>query len=95
MKSIYERYVVRERSREGDLVNKLAKGLTRLFPNTIHVLEDLEKEELISRKKTPRSRRKRNARTPWELIQRKISEKAVVVRFLRKTPPARAHDAGM
>jgi len=80
LKSIYEKYVARERNRERDFVNKLASGLTRLFPNTIHVFEDLEKEELVSRRKTPKSRRKRNARTPWKIIHKKISEKAVVVK---------------
>jgi len=80
LKDIYEKYVARERNRERDFVNKLVSGLTRLLPNTIHVFEDLEKEELVSRRKAPKSRRKRNARTPWKLIQKKISEKAVTVK---------------
>jgi putative transposase len=84
LKSIYEKYVARERNRERDFVNKLASGLTRLFPNTIHVFEDLEKEDLVCRKKTSRNRRKRNARTPWINIQKKISEKAVVVKVSPK-----------
>jgi putative transposase len=84
LKDVYEKYVARERNRERDFINKLASGLTRLFPNTIHVFEDLEKEELVSRRKTPKSRRKRNARTPWKIIQKKISEKAVVVKVSPK-----------
>jgi len=64
LKDIYEKYVVRERNRERDFINKLTSGLTRLFPNTTHVFENLEKEDLIRRKKTPRNRRKRNTRTP-------------------------------
>jgi putative transposase len=80
LKDIYEKYVARERNRERDFVNKLASGLTRLFPNTIHVFEDLEKEELVSGRKAPKSRRKRNARTPWKIIQKKISERAFVVK---------------
>jgi putative transposase len=84
LKDIYEKYVARERNRERDLVNKLASGLTRLFPNTIHVFEDLEKEELVSRRKTPKNRRKRNARTPWKIIQKKISERAVVAKVSPK-----------
>jgi len=83
LKDIYEKYAARERNRERDFVNKLASGLTRLFPNTIHVFEDLEKEKLVSKRKNPKSRRKRNARTPWINIQKKMSEKAVVV----KVPP--------
>ena len=84
LKDIYEKYVARERNRERDFVNKLAGGLTKLFPNTIHVFEDLEKEDLISRRKASKSRRKRNARTPWKIIQKKISEKAVVVKVSPK-----------
>jgi len=84
LKGIYEKYVARERNREKDFVNKLASGLTRLFPNTIHVFEGLEKEELVSKRKTSKSRRKRNARTPWKLIHKKISEKAVVVKVSPK-----------
>jgi putative transposase len=84
LKDIYEKYVARERNRERDFINKLVSGLIRLFPNTIHVFENLEKEELVSRRKTPKSRRKRNARTPWKIIQKKISEKAVVVKVSPK-----------
>jgi len=84
LKDIYEKYVARERNRERDFINKLASGLTRLFPNTIHVFEDLEKEELVSRRKTLKSRRKKNARTPWMLIQKKISERAVVAKISPK-----------
>ena len=80
LKDVYEKYVARERNRERDFVNKLASGLTRLLPNTTHVFEDLEKEELVSRRETPKSRRKRNARTPWKIIQKKISERAVVAK---------------
>jgi putative transposase len=80
LKGIYEKCVARERNRERDFINKLASGLTRLLPNTIHVFEDLEKEDLVSRRKAPKSRRRRNARTPWKLIQKKISEKAVTVK---------------
>jgi putative transposase len=84
LKSIYEKYVARERKREKDFINKLASGLTRLLPNTIHVFEDLEKEDLVSRRKTPKSRRKKNARTPWKLVQKKISEKAIIVKISPK-----------
>ena len=80
LKDIYEKYVARERNRERDFINKLASGLIRLFPNTTHVLEGLEKGDLVSRKKTSRNRRKRSARTPWKLIHKKISEKAITVK---------------
>ena len=84
LKSIYEKYVAREHNREKDFMNKLAKGLTKLLPNTIHVFEDLGKEDLVSRRKTPKDRRKRNARTPWKLIQKKLSEKAITVKVSPK-----------
>ena len=79
LKYVYEKYNARERNREKDFINKLASGLTKLFPNSVHVFEDLEKENLVSRRE-PKGRRKRNARTPWELIQRKASERAVIER---------------
>ena len=83
-REVYEKYVKRERDRERDFINKLAEGLVALFPNSVHILEDLEKEDLISKKRAPKSRRKRNARTPWKLVQRKLSEKALVVKVSPK-----------
>ena len=94
-REIYEKYVKRERNREKDYVNKLAKGLAALFPNAVHVFEGLEKGDLVSRKKTSKPRRKRNARTPWKLIQRKLSEKVPVVRVSPKTLLEPDHDAGL
>lgn len=72
-RELYEKYVRRERNREKDSINKLSAGLRMLFPNTIHVFEDLDKEDLVSRKRA-KNRRKRNARTPWKRIHRRISE---------------------
>jgi putative transposase len=57
-------------------VNKPAAGLRRLFPNTVHVFEDLDKGDLVSRKRT-KKRRKRNTRTPWRGIHRRVSEVAL------------------
>jgi putative transposase len=75
-RDLYEKYVRRERNREKDFVNKLSAGLRMLFPNTIHVFEDLDKEDLVSRKRA-KNRRKRNARTPWRRIHRRMSEVAL------------------
>jgi len=83
-KEVYEKYVARERNRERDFVNKLAKQLAKLLPNAVHVFEDLEKEDLVSKNNVPKSRRKRNARTPWKLVQRKLSEKVLVVKVSPK-----------
>jgi putative transposase len=47
-----------------------------LFQNTIHVFEDLDKEDLVSRKRA-KNMRKRNYRTPWKRIHKKISEVAL------------------
>jgi putative transposase len=44
-----------------------------LFQNTSHVFEDLDREDLVSRKRA-KNRRKRNYRTPWKRIHRRISE---------------------
>ena len=83
-REIYKKYVKRERDRERDFINKLVKGLITSFPNAVHVFEDLEKEDLVSKKKTSKPRRKRNAGTPWKLIQRKLSEKTIIVRVSPK-----------
>jgi len=93
-REIYEKYVKRERNREKDYVNKLVKGLVALFLDAAHVFEDLEKEDLVRRRRAPKTRRKRNARTPWKLIRRKLSEKVPVVRVSPKTLLEPAHDAG-
>jgi putative transposase len=61
--------VARERNKEKDFINKLSEGLRRIFPNTIHVFEDLEKEDMVSRKKAKKARRKRNA----EILLRRSS----------------------
>jgi hypothetical protein len=47
---LYEEYVRRERDREKDSINKSSAGLRMLFQNTIHVFEDLDREDLVSRK---------------------------------------------
>lgn len=78
-RELFEKYARRGRNREVDFVNKLVKQLTVLFPNAVHVVERLEKEDMVAREKNPKERRKRNARTPWMLIHIKLLEKAVVV----------------
>jgi putative transposase len=65
-RELYEKYKARERNREKDFINKLSADLRMLFLNTIHVLEDLDKEDLVTRKKSKKARRKRNHRTPWK-----------------------------
>jgi putative transposase len=75
-RELYEKYARRERNRERDFINKLSAGLRRIFPNTIHVFEDLDKGDMVSRKKAKKPRKKRNARTPWRSIHRRISEVA-------------------
>ena len=75
-RELYEKYVRRERNREKDFINKLSAGLRMLFQNTIHVFEDLDKEDLVSRKRA-KNRRKRNYRTPWKRIHKRISEVAL------------------
>ncbi|MEM1668373.1 MAG: zinc ribbon domain-containing protein [Ignisphaera sp.] len=79
-RKLFEKYAKRERNREKDYINKLVKQVTTLLPNSIHVVEDLEKEDMVARGRTSKERRKRNARTPWETIHRKLSEKAVVAK---------------
>jgi putative transposase len=63
---LYEKCVGRERNRVRDFINKLASQLIRTFPATLHVFEDLKKEDMMSRDRVGEKRRKRNARTPWK-----------------------------
>ncbi|MEM2040023.1 MAG: zinc ribbon domain-containing protein [Zestosphaera sp.] len=77
---MFEKYAKRERNREKDFINKLVKQITTLLPNTVHVVEDLEKGDMVAKRRTNKERRKRNARTPWETIHGKLSEKALVVK---------------
>jgi putative transposase len=76
-RELYEKYVRRERNREKDSINKPSAGLRMLSQNTIHAFEDLNKEDMVSRKKRAKNRRKRNYRTPWKRIHRRISEAAL------------------
>ncbi|MEM4501686.1 MAG: transposase [Thermofilaceae archaeon] len=73
------KYWRRLRDRERDFLSKLAKQLAERFPNAIFAFEALDKEKLVSRE-VPKERRKRNRRAPWLTIQRKVVEKAPVVR---------------
>jgi putative transposase len=76
-RNLKEEYVAMEGNMVRDFKNKLSAGLRRLFPNTIHVFEDLEKEDLVSRKRVKKVRRKRNSRMPWRSIHRRVSEVAL------------------
>jgi len=60
-----------------DFANKLVAGLRRLFQNTVHVFEDLDKEDLVSRRRAEKVRRKSNAKTPWRDIHGRMSETAL------------------
>jgi putative transposase len=62
-----------------------------LFQNTIHVFEDLDKEDMVNRK----NRRKRNARTPWKRIHRRISEAALTAYVDPSSTSRESLDAGM
>jgi len=79
-RDLYEKYVRREKNRVRDFMNKLASQLIRTFPNTLHIFEDLEKEDMIDKGRVEKNRRKRNARTPWKTIHRKIGEKALTAK---------------
>ncbi|MEM4815413.1 MAG: zinc ribbon domain-containing protein [Ignisphaera sp.] len=79
-RELFEKYAKRERNRERDYINKLVNQITTMLPNAVHVVENLEKEDMVARGRTNKERRKRNARTPWETIHRKLSEKALVVK---------------
>jgi putative transposase len=94
-RELYERYVRRERNREKDSINKPSAELRMLFPNTIHAFEDLDKEDMVSRKKRGKNRRKRNARTPWKRIHKRISEVALTAYVDPSSTSRESLDAGM
>ncbi len=50
-KAAAQRYVARERNRIRNFKNRLSAGLRRLPPNSIHVFEDLDKGDFVSRKR--------------------------------------------
>jgi len=56
MKITYEKKIIAQRKGNRDFKNKLLVALRRPFPNTIHVFEDLDKEDMVSRKKVGRGR---------------------------------------
>jgi putative transposase len=66
-----------------------------LFPNTSHVFEDLDREDMVNRKKKGKNRRKRNARTPWKRIHRRISEAALTAYVDPSSTSRESLDAGM
>ncbi len=71
-----EGHCTEEGDRVRDFINKLSAGFRMLLPNTIHVFEDLDKGDMVSRKMVERKRR-RNHRTPWRTIYKRISEVAL------------------
>jgi len=83
-RELFEKYSRRERNRERDFINKLAKQITILFPRALHIVEDLEKEDMVRRGEVDKARRKRNSRTPWKQIHEKLSEKAFVAKVSPK-----------
>jgi putative transposase len=71
--------VARERNRGRDFKNKPSAGLRRILPNSIHVFEDLDREDLVSRKKVGR---KRSHRIPWGSIHKKRISEAALTAFI-------------
>ena len=78
-KKLLEKYSHREKNKCRDIERKIAVQLTRLFPNTMHGFERLNKENMI-RKNRKRSKklRKRIARVSWRNIVREIKQRAIV-----------------
>jgi putative transposase len=66
-----------------------------LLPNSVHVFEDLDKEDLVSRKKRGKKRGKGNARTPWRWIHRRMSEVTLTASVDPSNTSRESQDAGM
>ncbi|MCD6368904.1 MAG: transposase, partial [Thermoproteales archaeon] len=78
-RELLEKYSHREKNKCRDIERKIAIQLIRLFPNTMHGFERLNKENMI-RKNRKRSKklRKRVARVSWRNIVREIKQRAIV-----------------
>ena len=83
------------RNREKDSINKPSAGLRRILPNTVHVFEDLDREDMVNKKKRGKNRRKRSFRTPWKRIHRRISEVALTAYVDPSNTSRESLDAGM
>ncbi len=78
-KKLLEKYSHRERNKCRDIERKITIQLTRLFPNTMHGFERLNKENMIRRDKNKYKKlRKRAARVSWRNIVREIKQRAIV-----------------
>ena len=78
-KKLLEKYSHRERNKCRDIERKIAVQLTRLFPNTMHGFERLNKENMIRKDKNKYKKlRKRIARVSWRNIVREIEQRAIV-----------------
>ena len=76
---LLEKYSHRERNRCRDIERKIAIQLTRLFPDTIHGFERLNKENMIRRDRHKSKKlRKRIARVSWRNMVREIGQRAII-----------------
>ncbi len=94
-RELYEKYIRRERNREKDFINKPSAGLRMPFQNTVHVFEDLDKEDMVNRKKRGKKRGKGNARTPWRRIHRRMSEVTLTASVDPRNASRESPDVGM
>jgi len=77
-KKLWEKYRQREKNNCKDIERKLAIEVVRMFPNTLHVFEDLNKEGMIRRKNNSKNLRKRIARVSWINIMKEVERRGVV-----------------
>ena len=78
-RQLLEKYTHRERNKCRDIERKIAIQLTRLFSNTIHGFERLNKENMIRRDRNRSKKlRKRIARVSWRNIVREIGQRAII-----------------
>lgn len=78
-RELLEKYSHRERNKCRDVERKIAVQLIRLFSNTVHGLERLNKENMIRKSgKNSKKLRKRIARVSWRNIVREIGERAII-----------------
>jgi len=78
-KKLWNKYKGKEKNVCRDIERKIAVEIVKTFPNALHIFEELDKEEMISRN-TNKSKnlRKRITRVSWINIMKEIENRAIV-----------------
>jgi len=80
-KVLWKKYRTKEKNSCKDVERKIATEITKTFPNALHVFEDLDKEEIITKNNNKSKKlRKRIARVSWINVIKEVEQRSVVVK---------------